>query len=574
MATSFSDNYQIKLIGTGLESGTWGTSTNQNLSKIEQTLGQAVAINVQLPPAGSTGATAPDWDMTWITVDTAEYGVAGSEGRAKYVEFTSTASNLTAPVTVLVRGSVVGELPNRIYFVRNSINPSSVAATLILDGGAGSKYTVESGACALISINGTSAVGGLTIGTSFNVISNLQIDDIMFSNSASDITIPDNLVNALEIKSTDVNSEFIRLDTVNNHIEIAPGTAVNTIELGATTVTTATQATNLLIKNSETESLEILEGDNSYIKFDTSNKQVLIGEEPSDVETLKIGTTTIDVTTQATAISVIPTSATALTVTSGAETILTFDTNANPEKIITASTSELEVLGTLDVDGTSNFSSEAVFSDVDINSGTIDGVAINTSTIDGTTIGATTASTVEGTTFIQPLANYGYPSGFTFAENGVASAGFFKATLDDSIKIKQTGLGSPGFITSSQMVSSTGSQDTGYFRSEFTFTADNDTAYNIAHNLSSTPSRVEWNLEAIDTNSANYAVGDMVSMTSSWDTNDANGAQITTWKNATHVGWNYEFNGALRIRLVNKTVPSTSTNIDLTNWKLVVEAWE
>ena len=231
----FSNNYQIKLIGTGLESGTWGTSTNNNLERIEQSLGQSVAINVEAPPTGSTVATGPPYVLTWITSDTANVNVSGSEGRAKYVEFVSGGS-LAENVTVEVRGNTAGILPNRFYLVRNSINTSSTAATLTLNAGAGSNYTIESGACALVVINGTSVVGGLTAGTALNAISNLQVDNLQFSASASDIKLPDNVASALEIKSTSANSEFLRFDTASNHLEVAPGSGVNTVEIQADTV--------------------------------------------------------------------------------------------------------------------------------------------------------------------------------------------------------------------------------------------------------------------------------------------------------------------------------------------------
>ncbi len=198
---AFSNNYQIKLIETGLESGTWGTSTNNNLERIEQSLGQAVAINVESPPAGSTVVTGPPFVLTWITSDTANVNVSGSEGRAKYVEFVSNGS-LAQNVSVKVRGNTDGILPNRFYFVRNSINTTSTAATLTLSiGTGGSNYVIESGACALVVVNGTSVVGGLAAGSVFNPISNLQVDNLQFSASASDIKLPNNVASALEIKS-------------------------------------------------------------------------------------------------------------------------------------------------------------------------------------------------------------------------------------------------------------------------------------------------------------------------------------------------------------------------------------
>ena len=54
MPTSYSSNYQLKLIGTGLEAGTWGTSTNANWEKIEAAIGGSATITIDNPPTGST----------------------------------------------------------------------------------------------------------------------------------------------------------------------------------------------------------------------------------------------------------------------------------------------------------------------------------------------------------------------------------------------------------------------------------------------------------------------------------------------------------------------------------------
>ena len=90
MAT-FTSGYQIKLIADGGESGTWGQSTNENLERIEQALGESVLIKVDLGPANST------WDpathtLTWLTKNSGDAGDpdGNGKGRARYVEFIST----------------------------------------------------------------------------------------------------------------------------------------------------------------------------------------------------------------------------------------------------------------------------------------------------------------------------------------------------------------------------------------------------------------------------------------------------------------------------------------------------
>ncbi len=580
----FSNNYQIKLIGTGLESGTWGTSTNNNLERIEQSLGQAVAINVESPPAGSTFVTGPPYVVTWITSDTSNVGVEGSEGRARYVEFVSDGA-FTLPVRVDIRGSTAGILPNRIYFVRNSINAGNAAATLTLQAGAGATYTVEAGACALVVVNGTSVVGGLTSGTAFNAISNLQVDNLQFSASAADIKLPNNVAAALEIKSTSVNSEFLRFDTANNHLEIAPGSAVNNIELHATDVITSTQATAVTIINSVANALDVKTSAKSLINLNTS----------ADTLTLSSANLVLD-DTNGTNLYVEDGEITALDVYTGASPFIRLDTTSGTNTggnvlhllsnecdllVSTGNKVQLAVGAALESNGTATFAS-ATLTTADINGGTIDGSAINASTVNGTTIGASVVSTVRGSTYSVPAANYGLLNGgFVWEDTGATRAGFIKEGILSPVKIKQTGTGTAGFITSSEMVTSTPTNNTGYFTGEHSFASNVvSVAVILPHNLSSTPSRVEWSLVAnAASGTSNYDIGDMISLTSSWDTNDSNDSTVTTWKSSTEVGWNFNrTTGAptvIGLRVVDKTSPSsTPVPLVLNNWKLVVEAWE
>ena len=586
---AFSDNYQIKLIGTGLESGTWGTSTNNNLERIEQSLGQSVAINVESPPGTSTGANVGNsWVMEWITSDTANVGVAGSEGRARYVEFISDGA-VTNEVTVQVRGSTSGILPNRIYFVRNSINTGSTTAKLTLNAGSGATYTVESGACALVVINGTSIVGGLTSGTALNAISNLQIDNLQFSAAAADIKLPNNVAAALEIKSTSANSEFLRFDTNNNHLEIAPGSAVNNIELHATDIVTSTQPTAVTIEPASANALLIKTATDDLISLNTA------------ADSLYISTDTVVLDDPTGVNLVIPNDVeTALNVFSqGESNFIRLDTvngtNTGSNRlyllqdqcdlvVASGNTLQMSAGSTLDVDGTATFVS-ATLTTADINGGTIDATAIRTSSIESTSIGGLitgpgAVSSVRASTYAVPEVNYeSNAGGYVWEDSLSGRAGFTKETVDAPVMLRQTGAGNRGFITSSEMVSATPTNNTGYFTGEHVFLTDvQSVSVVLTHNLSSTPSRVEWSLVANATSGTeNYDVGDMVSLTSSWDTNDANGGMVTTWKNATEVGFNSNRYGVMGIFVVDKNNPSAGgtspSRIVLSNWKLVVEAW-
>ena len=584
---AFSSNYQIKLIGTGDESGTWGTSTNNNLERIEQSLGQAVRIDVESPPNGSTWAPNV---MTWITSDTANVNIEGSEGRAKYVEFVS-GSNLIGAVTVLVRGATAGVLPNRIYFVTNNINNvGNVNAKLTLDAGSGAKYVIESGASALVVINGTSVVGGLPAGRSFNALKNLQVDTIRFpTGSIPTITMPDNRTNALTVESTDTNSEFLRFDTSNNHLEIAPGSAVNNIELRATDITTSTQATAVTIINSVANALDVKTAAKSLVNLNTST------------DTLTLSTNTINLDDPGgTRLTLLDGAAGALQIFKPSGEFLRIDTNAgsNTQRLLflqsqcdlvmqSGNILQIGAGSTLDVDGSATFAN-ATITTADINGGTIDATNIRTSSIESTSIGGLitgpgAVASVRASTYAVPLANYEFNAGGYVWEDSLAGrAGFTKVSADTPVMLRQTGAGNRGFITSSEMVTSTPVNQTGYFRGEFVFTNDNQQRVIFAHNIldqsgvAVAPSRVEWNLVAdAEDGTGNYDVGDMITMSSVWDTDDVTrrNAIVTTWKSTTQVGWNYYWLRTERIRIVDKLTPTTTHVVNLANWKIVVEAW-
>ena len=364
MATTFTSNYQIKLIGTGLESGTWGTSTNENLKRIEQVLGgNKLAFDVQAPGGNSTYTAGTPDELLWITTDTSDSGAVGSEGRCLFVQFT----NAAGATTVRVRGSTSTEYPNRVFFVWNA---SGETLTFNCNATLGTNtYAVEDGAYAVLA----------TTSSDFyvrNLLSALQIDSLTFP-AAADISILDD--NAASLDITEGSNSYLKFNTTDSSEAVVVG---KTLDIDTATIDVATQATTLSLKENADAAFDIKEDDQSYIECDTqtSGPQVLIGGG-AEVVTLNIDTATIDVATQVTDIDIKDDEAEALQI-DGSTNMMTFDTQDGAEKVIVPV--ELEVTGTLDVDGTSNFSAKATFSaGVDI-----DGAGA----MDNTVIGANTAA--------------------------------------------------------------------------------------------------------------------------------------------------------------------------------------
>jgi len=134
MASTFSTNLAIELIGTGDQSGTWGNTTNTNLGTlIEQ------AISGYVTQAVSTGTD------TTITIPNGATGVA----RNMYIELTGTggaSTNLIVPAN------------KKLYFIYN--NTASGQVTVKVSGQTG--ISVPNGKKMVLVSNGTDIVDAVT----------------------------------------------------------------------------------------------------------------------------------------------------------------------------------------------------------------------------------------------------------------------------------------------------------------------------------------------------------------------------------------------------------------------------
>jgi hypothetical protein len=134
MASTYSTNLGVELIGTGEQSGTWGTTTNNNLGTLLEQ-----AISGYVTQAVSTGAD------TTITIPNGASGVA----RNMYIELTGTAgasTNLIVPAN------------KKLYLVFN--NTASGAVTVKVAGQTG--VSVPNAAKMFLVNNGTDVVSAVS----------------------------------------------------------------------------------------------------------------------------------------------------------------------------------------------------------------------------------------------------------------------------------------------------------------------------------------------------------------------------------------------------------------------------
>lgn len=133
MASTFSPQLRIELIGAGEQSGAWNNTTNTNLGTlIEQAISGVAAVNI-----GSS---------TSYTLETANG--ASDEARSMVLEVTGTPG---AAFNVICPSS------SKVYIVKNSVG----TYTMTLKTSAGSGIAIPSGRTMLLYCDGTNVVSGV-----------------------------------------------------------------------------------------------------------------------------------------------------------------------------------------------------------------------------------------------------------------------------------------------------------------------------------------------------------------------------------------------------------------------------
>ena len=134
MASTYTDNTGIELIGSGEQAGTWGNTTNNNLKIIDRALNGSTTLTI----TGNTTLTTSDGTL--------------SNGQFKII---------------ILAGSPSGAFdllidPNdqqKWYFIKNS---SGQTATVKQGGGSGSTVAVATGLTAILFADGTGANANVT----------------------------------------------------------------------------------------------------------------------------------------------------------------------------------------------------------------------------------------------------------------------------------------------------------------------------------------------------------------------------------------------------------------------------
>ena len=237
MAT-YTNNLRLKEITTGDEDGTWGTSTNNNLDLIAESLGYS-----------TQDGFASDADATTTVAD----GTT-DPARALYFKVTSSAT-LTATRTLTIAPNTI----SRVMFIENATTGSQ---SIAISQGSGSNVTVPNGNSKLIYLDGAGATASVVDITSTASLANLTLasgstvtsildEDGMGSDSATALAtqqsikayVDANAGGSLATTLAEGNS------TSGNNIVVTSGDSITTNTISETTAASGVTIDGLLIKD-------------------------------------------------------------------------------------------------------------------------------------------------------------------------------------------------------------------------------------------------------------------------------------------------------------------------------------
>ena len=239
MASTYVNNLRLNEMGTGDQSGTWGTVTNTNLELIGEALGYG------------TEAITTNADTHLSTVADG----ATDEARAMYVKYTGTLDS-TCTVTIA---------PNTMKRVQIIENATSGSQSIIVKQGSGATVTVPNGTTKICVLDGAGsgaavidALENLSIGGDLTMTTNtsghiLVADGTSYNPVAvsGDVTIASS--GAITIANDAVGADELASNAVVN-ASIASGAAIDATKIADGSVTsTEFQYINTLSSNAQTQ---------------------------------------------------------------------------------------------------------------------------------------------------------------------------------------------------------------------------------------------------------------------------------------------------------------------------------
>lgn len=247
MASTFSDLLKIELIGDGEQSGSWGTTTNNNLSQsIEHSIAGVLGVNT----SSSTAVT--------LTTGNGPQAQADNQARQASLIFSGASANcvVTVPAT------------QKIYNVHNTNTGNTITLRL---SGTSTDYVIPASSSALVSTTGSAwhalAPGTFTAGgTISNTSGDITIDavgDIILDAGGADIILKDDGTQFGQFSNSSSNLQILSGSTTAITFSGANATFAGTIASGAIDTSAANITSGGVIKIDVDADADDLTGDSA-----------------------------------------------------------------------------------------------------------------------------------------------------------------------------------------------------------------------------------------------------------------------------------------------------------------------
>jgi hypothetical protein len=256
---SFNNDLRLKEINTGAESGTWGTSTNTNLSLVAE--------------AFSFGTEAITTNANTHTTTIADGST--DPGRSLYLKYTGA---LDSDCTITLAPNTV----SKVWFIENATTDSGSGGpyNIIISQGSGSNVTIPNG-----SVMAVYSDGG---GSSANIVSVLTdivlTDSVKITGTTPTLTIGDGGEEDTKVVFDGNAKDFyVGLDDTSDKLVMGVGSTV-----GTNSILSLTDDTVTIGDGSAVDSKIVFDGNavDYYMGLDDSSDQLIIGRE-STVGSLK-----------------------------------------------------------------------------------------------------------------------------------------------------------------------------------------------------------------------------------------------------------------------------------------------